>query len=43
VKIVRIDATHPITRLDSRGASIGGVARSSGEVRPGSSRSSGAA
>ena len=33
MKIVRFEADRPITRFDSRGAAIGGIARSRGECR----------
>ena len=33
MKLVRFDAADPITRFDSRGATIGGIARCRGEVR----------
>jgi hypothetical protein len=33
VKIVRFEATRPVTRFDSRGATIGGIAQCRGVVR----------
>ena len=33
MKIVRFEATRPITSFDSRGATIGGIAQCRGEVR----------
>jgi len=33
VKLASFDRTHPITRFDSRGATIAGIARCAGEAR----------